>query len=56
MVLGTFFTITEADVGMTIGYMKDLIIDLTPFLTLIIGVAVGLIIFTVIVNTIRGGR
>lgn len=54
MIYATFFTITEADVETTIGYMKDLILDLTPFLTLIIGVAVGLIIFSVIVNTIRG--
>ena len=56
MLFGTFFTITSDNVSTTIGYMKDLISDLTPFLTLIIGVAVGLIIFSVVVNTIRGNK
>lgn len=52
--LGTFFTISEGDVSTTIGYIKDIIGDFTPFLTIIIAVGIGLIIFSVIVNTIRG--
>jgi len=52
--LGTFIDITSDNVSTTIGYAKDLIGDLTPFLTLIIAVGIGLIIFSVIVNTIRG--
>lgn len=56
MLFGTFFTITSENVSTTIGYMKDLITDLTPFLTLIIAVGVGLIIFSVIVKVIRGDR
>jgi len=52
--LGTFLTITDENVSTTIGYMKDLIGDLTPLLTVIVAVGIGLIIFSVIVNTIRG--
>lgn len=54
--LGTFLTITDENVSTTIGHMKALIGDLTPFLTLIIAVGIGLIIFSVIVNTIRGSK
>jgi len=52
--LGTFFEISDADVSTTISHAKNLITDLTPFLTLIIAVGIGLIIFSVIVNVIRG--
>ena len=52
--LGTFLTISSENITTTIGYIKDLIGDLTPFLTLIIAVGLGLIIFSVIVNVIRG--
>lgn len=52
--LATFFEITPADMTAIIGYTKDLISDLTPFLTLIIAVGIGLIIFSVIVKVIRG--
>jgi len=54
--LGTFLEISSEDVSTTISHMKNLIGDLTPFLTLIIAVGIGLIIFGVIVNTIRGNR
>lgn len=52
--LGTFLEISGEDVSTTISHMKNLIGDLTPFLTLIVAVGIGLIIFSVIVNVIRG--
>ena len=52
--LATFFEITPDDITAIIGHTKELIGDLTPFLTLIIAVGIGLIIFSVIVKTIRG--
>ena len=52
--LGTFFTITSENVSTTIGFARDLIVDLMPLLTIIIAVGIGLIIFSVIVKTIRG--
>jgi hypothetical protein len=52
--LGTFFTISNENVSSTIGYAKDLISDTSPMWILIIGVALGLIVFEVIVNAIRG--
>lgn len=54
--LGVFFTITGENVSTTIGYIKDIIGDFTPLLTIIVAVGIGLIIFTVIVNVIRGHR
>lgn len=54
--LATFFTITDDNVSTTLGYVKDLIGDLTPFLTIIVAVGIGLIIFSVIVSTIRGHK
>lgn len=55
-IFGTFFTITDANVSTTIGYIKDIIGDFTPFLTIIVAIGIGLIIFSVIVNTIRGHK
>lgn len=53
---GTFLTITDANISSTTGYVKDLITDLMPLLTVIIAVGIGLIIFSVIVSTIRGHK
>lgn len=52
--LGTFFTISSDNVSTTIGYVGNIISDTQPMWLLIIGVALGLIVFEVIVNTIRG--
>jgi F0F1-type ATP synthase assembly protein I len=52
--LGTFFTIDSGNVSTTIGYVSDLISDTSPMWILIIGVGLGLIVFEVIVNAIRG--
>jgi len=54
--LTTFFTITDADVASTTGYISDIIGDFMPILTVIVAVGIGLIIFTVIVNVIRGHK
>ncbi len=54
--LGTFLTITDANISSTTGYVSALIGDLMPLLTVIIAVGIGLIIFSVIVNTIRGHK
>lgn len=54
--LGTFLTITDANIASTTGYVSSLIGDLMPLLTVIIAVGIGLIIFSVIVSTIRGHK
>ena len=52
--LGTFFTIGSDNVSSTIGYVANLIGDTQPVWLLVIGVGLGLIVFEVIVNAIRG--
>ena len=52
--LGTFFTINTNDIATTTGYVSSIIGDTQPVWLLIIGVGLGLIIFEVIVNAIRG--
>lgn len=52
--LGTFLTISADNVSSTIYYIKELIGDLMPLLLIIMGVGIGLIVFSVIVNVIRG--
>ena len=54
MATSTFIEISSDDVGILLGYVKDLISDLTPLLLPIIAVALGLIIFYAIVHAIRG--
>jgi len=54
IMLGTFFTITSENITAMLGYVSDLIEDLTPLLLPIIGVLVGLIVFWAILNAIRG--
>lgn len=54
MILTTFLTITTENVSTTISYIKDLIGDLMPLLLIVMAVGIGLIIFEVIVNVIRG--
>jgi hypothetical protein len=54
--LGTFFTISAENVSTTMSYVSGLIDDLMPLLLIIMAVGIGLIIFVVIVNTIRGGK
>jgi len=52
--LGTFLTITNDMVASTTGYIKDMILDTSPIWLIIVGIGAGLIIFEVIVHTIRG--
>jgi len=54
MIFGTFLTWTTEDTTAMLGYMSDLIGDLTPLLIPIIAVAVGLIIVGAIIHAIRG--
>ena len=49
-----FFDITSDMVSTTIYYVKGLIGDLSPLWIIIISVGLGLIIFEVVVGTIRG--
>jgi len=51
--LGTFFTITDANVSTTLNYAKGLIEDLTPLLLPIIAVFLGIMIFYAITNSIK---
>ncbi len=54
LLVGTFFTITEENVGTMLGYTKDLITDLTPIMLPIIAIGLGLIIFYAVIKAIRG--
>lgn len=51
---GTIINFTSENVSSTIAYVKMIITDLSPLMALIIAIGLGLIIFSVIVNTIRG--
>jgi len=51
--LNTFFTITDANMASTTGYIKDLIGELSPVWILVVGLGVGLIVFEVVINAIR---
>jgi len=50
--LATFFTFTEADITKMLGYVGDLISDLTPLLLPIIAISLGIFIFRAIVKAI----
>jgi len=49
-----FITWTEANTTAMLGYMSGFIADITPLLTPIIAIGLGLIVFSVIVKVIRG--
>jgi len=49
----TFITWTPEMTASMIGYVEDLITDLTPLLIPIIAIGLGLIIFSVVVGVIR---
>lgn len=51
---GTFFTISNDNVSTTLSYITGIISDTQPIWLLVVGVALGLIIFEVIINAIRG--
>lgn len=46
--------ITSEMMATTVGYVVEVITDLSPLWLLIVAVGIGLIIFEVIVGTIRG--
>lgn len=52
--LGTFLTWEAGDTTEMLGYVSDLITDLTPLLIPIIAVGVGLIVVSAIISAIRG--
>jgi len=53
MVFGTFLTWDASSTTAMLGYVADLILDLTPLLIPIIAVSLGLLIFTVIAGILR---
>lgn len=48
----TFFTITETDITTMLGYVGDLVGDLTPLMLPIIAIGLGIFIFWAIVKSI----
>lgn len=48
-----FLEISGADITLLLGYVKGLIIDLTPLLLIIVGVGVGVIVFEAVINAIK---
>lgn len=48
-----FLDISGADITLLLGYVKGLIIDLTPLLLIIVGVGVGVIVFEAVINAIK---
>jgi len=53
MILGTFFQLGTGDMDIAIGYMGDLFSDLSPYLIVIIGVGIALIVVEAIISAIR---
>lgn len=53
MIWGTFLTWGTEETNLMVGHMKNLITDLTPLMTIIVGIAVGLIIFWAIITAIK---
>ena len=51
--LGTFLTITAEDITTMLGYVSDIIGDLTPLLLPIIAVGVGIFIFWAIIKALK---
>lgn len=49
-----FITWTEANTDTMLAYMTGFISDITPILMPIIAIGLGLLVFTVIVKSIRG--
>lgn len=52
--IATFINITDDNVSTTLGYVKDMITDLTPLMLPVIAILLGLIVFSVIIRAIRG--
>ena len=53
MFLGTFLTLTSGDITAMLGYVQNIITDLTPLMLPIIAAGVGIFIFWAIVKAIR---
>ena len=49
----TFFEITGEDITIMLGYVKGLLLDLTPLLLPIIAIGLGILIFWAIVSSFR---
>lgn len=53
MILATFITITEGMMSSMLGYVSDLLTDLSPIFLLIIAVSLGLLVITTLVGAFR---
>jgi len=51
--IGTFFTINASDTDLMLSYVEDFMTDLTPLLTPIIAVGIGILIFWAITKVLR---
>lgn len=49
----TFLDIGSPEIATMIGYVKDLIGDLTPLLLIVLGVGLGIFIFWAIISAIK---
>lgn len=49
----TFFTITSENITTMLGYVEDLVTDLTPLLLPILGISLGIFIFWAIISSIK---
>ncbi len=50
----TFLAISTEDITTMLGYVEDLIGDLTPLLLPVLGVGLGIFIFWAIISAIKG--
>lgn len=50
---GTFITISEGNMTTLVGYVSDLLADLSPFLLIIVAVGAGILIFWGIIKAIK---
>lgn len=50
MIYGTFFSLATPEMSSIIGYMGDLLTDLSPLLLLIVGVSVAMLVIGFIIR------
>jgi hypothetical protein len=49
----TFFTIDSGMIEAMIGYVGDIFTDFSPILLIIVGVSLGLMVISVVINALR---
>lgn len=51
--LPTIFTISQDNIDDMLGYVGDIFTDFSPILLIIVGVSLGLMVISVVINALR---